>query len=146
MDYVEKFFDSVQSALNINPSTFSGAIDIVVVQQSNGEFSDDSPLTNTGSFKSTPFHVRFGKFQVLNAGEKTVTLAINDHVSDIKMKLGDSGSAYFVREVGQVAVHFSLANFTKGSPSCGASPLGPSPLSGTPTNDDPAVCSLRSQG
>lgn len=54
-----------------------------------------------------------------------VTLAINDQVSDIKMKLGDSGSAYFVREVG--------------SASAPVSPIGASPLCGTPTNEDPAV-------
>eukprot|EP01127_Copromyxa_protea_P020565 TRINITY_DN689_c0_g6_i5.p1 TRINITY_DN689_c0_g6~~TRINITY_DN689_c0_g6_i5.p1 ORF type:complete len:443 (-),score=130.74 TRINITY_DN689_c0_g6_i5:116-1444(-) len=104
MDYVEKFLDTVQGALNINPATFSGAVDIVVVQQSDG------------SFKSTPFHVRFGKFQLLNVGEKMVTLAINDELTDIKMKLGESGSAYFVREVQGSS-----------SPSIGGSPVSTSP-------------------
>jgi phosphatidate phosphatase PAH1 len=36
MNYVEKFLDGVHSALNLNASTFSGAIDIIVVEQPDG--------------------------------------------------------------------------------------------------------------
>ena len=36
----------------LNPATLSGAIDIVIVQQPDG------------SYNCSPFHVRFGKFQV----------------------------------------------------------------------------------
>ena len=36
----------------LNPATLSGAIDIVIVKQPDG------------SFQCSPFHVRFGKFQV----------------------------------------------------------------------------------
>lgn len=48
MNYVEKFLDGVQSALNLNASTFSGAIDIVAVEQPDGSpsllFSPSHPL------------------------------------------------------------------------------------------------------
>jgi phosphatidate phosphatase PAH1 len=33
MNYVEKFFDGVQSVLNVNAATFSGACDIIVVRR-----------------------------------------------------------------------------------------------------------------
>lgn len=41
---------------------FSGAIDIVVVEQEDG------------TFLASPFHVRFGKLGVLRAKEKLVTI------------------------------------------------------------------------
>ena len=46
MQFLEKVFDNVQYALNINAATFSGAIDIIVVEQPDG------------SLRTTPFHVR----------------------------------------------------------------------------------------
>ena len=45
----------------INPSTLTGAIDVLVVEQEDG------------SFLSSPFHVRFGKLGVLKAKEKIVS-------------------------------------------------------------------------
>lgn len=64
MNYVEKVLDGVQNTLNINAATLSGAIDIIVVPQENG------------ALKSTPFHVRFGKLQLLNSSEKIVRSVI----------------------------------------------------------------------
>ena len=48
----------------INGSTLTGAIDVVVVEQEDG------------TFKSSPFHVRFGKMGVLKAKEKIVSTLI----------------------------------------------------------------------
>lgn len=62
MNYVEKFIDGVHYVFNLNAATLSGAIDILVVPQEDG------------SLKSTPFHVRFGKLQLLNSKEKTVII------------------------------------------------------------------------
>ena len=45
----------------INGSTLTGAIDVIVVEQEDG------------TFKSSPFHVRFGKLVVLKAKEKIVS-------------------------------------------------------------------------
>jgi len=70
----------------INGATLTGAIDVVVVQQEDG------------SYKSTPFHVRFGKMGVLKAREKIVDLEINGEPVDIQMKLDDTGVAYFIED------------------------------------------------
>lgn len=64
MEYVGKLsnlFTSVQTFYNeLNPATLSGAIDIVVVKQKDGELA------------CSPFHVRFGKFSLLMPQEKKV--------------------------------------------------------------------------
>lgn len=46
MNFIERVFDGVQYALNINAATFSGAIDIIVIEQPDG------------SLRTSPFHVR----------------------------------------------------------------------------------------
>eukprot|EP01119_Soliformovum_irregulare_P021520 TRINITY_DN7182_c0_g1_i1.p1 TRINITY_DN7182_c0_g1~~TRINITY_DN7182_c0_g1_i1.p1 ORF type:complete len:897 (-),score=322.29 TRINITY_DN7182_c0_g1_i1:45-2735(-) len=104
MNYVEKMLDGVHSALNINAATLSGAIDIIVIR---------SP---DGTLKSTPFHVRFGKLHLLNSAEKYVTVYVNDEeVTDLKMKLGSAGEAFFVEET-EEAVPPSLVTSPIGSP------------------------------
>ena len=60
MDIVQSMFDGVSYALSLNRSTLSGAIDIVVIRQPDG------------TFKSTPFHARFGKLHLLYSSEKIV--------------------------------------------------------------------------
>jgi hypothetical protein len=64
MGYVGKLgnlFSSLNNFYNeINPATLSGAIDIVVIQQANGDLA------------CSPFHVRFGKLSVLRPQEKKV--------------------------------------------------------------------------
>ncbi|EYC16382.1 hypothetical protein Y032_0033g2626 [Ancylostoma ceylanicum] len=70
----------------INPATLSGAIDVIVVEQPDGEY------------KSTPFHVRFGKYGVFSHSDKYVDIQINGEEIDLKMKLGESGVAFFVEE------------------------------------------------
>ena len=54
-------FPSQEFYSEINGSTLTGAIDVVVVEQEDG------------TFKSSPFHVRFGKMGVLKAKEKIVS-------------------------------------------------------------------------
>lgn len=71
----------------INAATLTGAIDVIVVEQEDG------------SFRSSPFHVRFGKLGVLKAREKIVDLEINGEPVEIHMKLDDSGAAFFVEDV-----------------------------------------------
>ncbi|KAJ0244257.1 Phosphatidate phosphatase PAH1 [Hirschfeldia incana] len=67
---------------------FGGAIDVIVVQQEDG------------SFRSTPWYVRFGKFQgVLKGAEKFVKISVNGTEADFHMYLDNSGEAYFIREV-----------------------------------------------
>ncbi|XP_057973646.1 phosphatidate phosphatase PAH2 [Malania oleifera] len=67
---------------------FGGAVDIIVVEQEDG------------SFKSSPWYVRFGKFQgVLKTKEKIVNISVNGAEADLHMYLDHKGEAYFLREV-----------------------------------------------
>ncbi|XP_008805259.2 phosphatidate phosphatase PAH2-like isoform X1 [Phoenix dactylifera] len=66
---------------------FGGAVDIIVVQQQDG------------SFKTSPWYVRFGKFQgVLKAKEKVVSISVNGVEAGFHMYLDHKGEAYFLRE------------------------------------------------
>ncbi|XP_062157953.1 phosphatidate phosphatase PAH2 isoform X4 [Alnus glutinosa] len=67
---------------------FGGAVDIIVVEQQDG------------SFKSSPWYVRFGKFQgVLKAKERVVNICVNGVEAGFHMNLDHKGEAYFLREV-----------------------------------------------
>lgn len=91
----------------INPATLTGAIDVIVIQR-----PSDSGGTELAC---SPFHVRFGKWQVLRPGEKKVCKAvtvdfsglylcvqvdvsINGHPIPFNMKIGEAGEAFFVFE------------------------------------------------
>lgn len=64
---LSNLFTSVQSFYNeLNPATLSGAVDIVVVQQPDGELA------------CSPFHVRFGKLSLLMPQEKKVSYSFED--------------------------------------------------------------------
>ncbi|GAA5816432.1 hypothetical protein MFLAVUS_009961 [Mucor flavus] len=90
MDYVGKIgslFTSLNNFYNdINPATLSGAIDIVVVEQQDGELA------------TSPFHVRFGKLSVLLPQEKKVEIQVNGEKVPYLMKVGEAGEAFFVFE------------------------------------------------
>uniref|UniRef100_A0A5B7ACR6 LNS2/PITP domain-containing protein n=1 Tax=Davidia involucrata TaxID=16924 RepID=A0A5B7ACR6_DAVIN len=67
---------------------FGGAVDIIVVEQEDG------------SFKSSPWYVRFGKFQgVLKTKEKVVNISVDGVEANFHMYLDHKGEAYFLREV-----------------------------------------------
>lgn len=67
---------------------FGGAVDIIVVEQPDG------------SYKSSPWYVRFGKFQgVLKSKEKVVGISVNDVEADFHMHLDSKGEAFFMQEV-----------------------------------------------
>merc|ERR1719333_439925 len=85
--YINSIIKNVKEFYSeINGSTLTGAIDVVVVEQEDG------------TFKSSPFHVRFGKMGVLKAKEKIVDIEINGEPVEIQMKLDDTGVAYFIEE------------------------------------------------
>ncbi|KAF9435639.1 hypothetical protein BGZ76_005842 [Entomortierella beljakovae] len=87
MNSVGSFFSTVTKFYNeINPATLSGAIDIIVVQQANGDLA------------CSPFHVRFGKLSVLRPQEKVVEVRVNGETIAFPMKVGDAGEAFFVLE------------------------------------------------
>ncbi|KAF1954638.1 LNS2-domain-containing protein [Byssothecium circinans] len=85
MNYVRSITGSVSKGWNsINPATLSGAIDVIVVEQEDG------------SLACSPFHVRFGKYQILRPSDKKVQFTVNDEKQDYAMKLGEGGEAFFV--------------------------------------------------
>ncbi|KAJ8125574.1 hypothetical protein O1611_g8066 [Lasiodiplodia mahajangana] len=87
MQYVRNISDSVSTAWNsINPATLSGAIDVIVVEQENGDLF------------CSPFHVRFGKFSLLRPYEKKVEFKVNGAKQEYAMKLGEGGEAFFIFE------------------------------------------------
>ena len=54
-----------------------------------------------GTYRSSPFHVRFGKLGVIRSKEKIVDIEINGQkVDDLQMVLGEAGVAYFVDKSG----------------------------------------------
>ncbi|KAF9958208.1 hypothetical protein BGZ70_009284 [Mortierella alpina] len=90
MQSVGSIFSTVSKFYyELNPATLSGAIDVVVVEQADGELS------------CSPFHVRFGKLSILRPQEKVVEVTINGCVVDFPMKVGDAGEAFFVFETEQ---------------------------------------------
>ncbi|CAN8267800.1 unnamed protein product [Cochlearia groenlandica] len=77
---------------------FGGAIDIIVVEQPDG------------SFKSSPWYVRFGKFQgVLKNKMNLIKIDINGVDSGINMYLAHTGQAYFLREIDDVVVESQIS-------------------------------------
>ncbi|KAF1988494.1 LNS2-domain-containing protein [Aulographum hederae CBS 113979] len=87
MQYVRSVTSSVSKGWNsINPATLSGAIDVIVVQQEDG------------SLACSPFHVRFGKVQILRPYDRKVEFKVNGVKQDYSMKLGEGGEAFFVFE------------------------------------------------
>jgi len=87
MNTVGKIVSSVSELFEFNQATLSGCVDIIVVEQPDG------------SLRSTPFHVRFGKFKVLKSKDKIVKIHINDNESSLTMKLGEAGEGFFEEEV-----------------------------------------------
>ncbi|XP_041433356.1 phosphatidate phosphatase LPIN3 isoform X2 [Xenopus laevis] len=92
MNYVGQLAGSVLGRVRelysgVNPATLSGAIDVVVVRQQDG------------SFRSSPFHVRFGKLGVLHSAEIGVDIEVNGEPVDLQMRLGENGEGFFVQEV-----------------------------------------------
>lgn len=81
--YMGKLFTAVSAALEFNTATLSGAIDIVVIE-------DDM-----GRRQCSPFHVRFGKLQLLKSRGIPVDIELNDQRTDLRMLLGAAGEAYF---------------------------------------------------
>ncbi|KAF2751599.1 nuclear elongation and deformation protein 1 [Sporormia fimetaria CBS 119925] len=87
MQYVRSITGTVSKGWNsINPATLSGAIDVIVVEQADG------------SLACSPFHVRFGKFQLLRPSDKKVEFTVNHVKQNYAMKLGEGGEAFFVFE------------------------------------------------
>lgn len=74
----------VLSPASKNPSNFSGAVDIIIIKH------------NDNLYKSTPFHVRFGKYLAQYPYNLTVNITVNDEkINNFKMHLNKQGIAHF---------------------------------------------------
>lgn len=62
-------------------------MDIVVIQYPDGEL------------KSSSFHVRFGSLKVMNSKEEKIEIYINSNKTNVTMKLGSNGDAYFTHVI-----------------------------------------------
>ena len=121
MQYFGRAIGSVSKTWNsINPATLSGAIDVIVVEDEAGERH------------CSPFHVRFGKFQLLRPSQKKVTFVVNGETTDIPMKLNDEGEAFFVFKTdGYVPKHLQTSPVVSALSSPSDSPrMSPSNSSG----------------
>ncbi|XP_045375334.1 phosphatidate phosphatase LPIN3 isoform X1 [Camelus bactrianus] len=126
MNYVGQLAETVFGTVKelyrgLNPATLSGGIDVLVVKQEDG------------SFRCSPFHVRFGKLGVLRSREKVVDIEINGEPVDLHMKLGDSGEAFFVQELESDEEHVP--------PRLCTSPIPWGGLSGFPSDSQPGTAS-----
>lgn len=137
MQYVGKVGDYVYNQWNsLNPATLSGAIDIIVIEQPDG------------SLHCSPWHVRFGKFQIIKPLQKKIDLYVNDIKTDMPMKLSDGGEAFFVFETDApdlsslvvtspvISAASSPSSSPRGSPR-GSPPGSPSSAPEPSSNNDP---------
>lgn len=68
---IQQLLKSLYTAFSfqeINPATLSGAIDVIVVEHSDGK-------DGSKTLACSPFHVRYGKLSVLRPVDRTVSLA-----------------------------------------------------------------------
>jgi hypothetical protein len=73
----------VSNAFEFNQATLSGAIDIIVIADERGRRH------------CSPFHVRFGKLQLLKARGVPVSVELNGKATKLRLYLGPAGEAYF---------------------------------------------------
>merc|ERR1711862_859846 len=67
----------------INPSNMTGAIDVICARYDNNIYS------------ASPFHVRFGKFNLLKPKDRLAQIWVNDEKTDLIMRLGKNGEGFF---------------------------------------------------
>ena len=83
MNALGRLVSGVSSMFEFNKATLSGALDVIVVENSEGEMT------------CNPFRVRFGKLKVLKSSSCCITLTVNGSMTSIVMKLTPSGEGYF---------------------------------------------------
>jgi phosphatidate phosphatase LPIN len=87
MQTILSVFRPFESLFAFNQATFSGCMDVIVVEQSDKKY------------KCTPFHARFGHFKLIKVKDVSVILEVNDNNVGIEMKIAEDGHAYFLKEI-----------------------------------------------
>ncbi|KAM8774035.1 phosphatidate phosphatase LPIN3 isoform 2-T2 [Rhynchonycteris naso] len=139
MNYVGQLAGTVFGTMKelyqgLNPATLSGCIDVLVVKQVDG------------SFRCSPFHVRFGKLGVLRSREKVVDIEINGEPVDLHMKLGDSGEAFFVQELDSDEEHVPPRLCTSPLPWGGLPEFPSDSQLGTASEPEPVITGVAPMG
>lgn len=116
---------AVLNTINYFTPHLAGAVDIVVVEQPDG------------TFKSTPFYVRFGKYTQYRNKDKVVRLYVNGQLADFQMYLGTYGQAFFAVETKQCESDDEEQNILNGMMS---------PASGYSSGDDAPFASAEILG
>lgn len=83
---IGRIVSGISGAFEVNEAFLSGALDVIVIRHKDGKLV------------ASPFHVRFGKLKLLRSREKIVKIVINGSQSNICMKLGKAGEAYFIED------------------------------------------------
>ena len=67
MNYLRGALQYYKDLPPLNPATLTGAIDVIAIRKP----------TEDGEYEiaASPFHVRFGKFQILRPGDKKASLS-----------------------------------------------------------------------
>lgn len=122
MQYVGKVGGYVYNQWNsLNPATLSGAIDIIVIEQPDG------------TLHCLPWHIRFGKFQIIKPLQKKIDLYVNGYKTDLPIKLGEGGEAFFVFETDNALEGLLQSVLTSPLVSAASSPVGSPPGSPSAT-------------
>lgn len=103
MSWIGRAISSVgQYYKEINPATLSGAIDVIVVANKRAAPNQDTPADPSNEdlvdLACSPWHVRFGKLNVLRPVERKVRILVNGQPAPFSMKIGETGEAFFVFE------------------------------------------------
>lgn len=86
MEKINRFFAGVAEACHPSKGSFSGAMDVIVIQRSDGTLA------------STPFYVKFGRFKLIKSNNIKVNLLVNGNPTPVQMLLSKSGRAQFIHE------------------------------------------------
>lgn len=103
MSKISSFFKGLGDVLHPMKSSFSGAMDVIVIKD------------REENLHSTNFYIKFGRFKVSKSNQKKVDLIINGVESNILMELDKYGNCNFLRDSVQKLI---FSNQTEANSSC----------------------------
>lgn len=125
--YMGRLLTAFTSALEFNSATLSGAIDIIVIED------------ERGIRRCSPFHVRFGKLQLLKSRGIPVAVELNGKSTKLRLYLGPAGEAYFYCPLRDKDLRSTDAieggELRSSSANSAESPRATEPCNGRPTAD-----------
>ena len=91
-------------------NTTAGAIDIIAIERKDDELSQDPNFPNAKErIMCSPFHLKFNDRS--KPGEKRmIQIAVGDRDTDVFLRLGSMGEAFFVEKVKEIDYDEYLSN------------------------------------